>query len=133
MRKKVLAAAAACSLLSLAGCSSDNHAPDQGSGDLNQYGQYASGRADDQYHARSQDGPDTKSKNRTEPNNESAASKTVAVAEGDSLWSISEDQLGEGATPAEILSYVDELYRANRDAVGDDPNLIFPGQALTLP
>lgn len=136
MHKKVLAAAAACSLLSLAGCSSGDHAAEKGSGDFHQYSQYGSGKADNQHDAGSQDGPGAKGEKQTDSrdaSNESTASETVTVAEGDSLWSISEGQLGEGTTPAEVLSYVEELYWTNLDVVGDDPNLIFPGQTLTLP
>ncbi|MDT0187715.1 LysM domain-containing protein [Microbacterium sp. ARD31] len=52
------------------------------------------------------------------------------VQPGDSLWSIAR------AHPARDLT-VDErwraIWRANHDVVGDDPDLILPGQALRLP
>jgi hypothetical protein len=59
-----------------------------------------------------------------------AASGAYVVQPGDSLWSIAR------AHPALDLT-VDErwrsIWRANHDLVGDDPDLILPGQALRLP
>ncbi len=47
------------------------------------------------------------------------------VARGDSLSKIAEARRVSGGWP--------RLYRDNRSVVGDDPDLIFPGQRLTLP
>jgi LysM repeat protein len=59
----------------------------------------------------------------------SPASDAYVVRPGDSLWSIAEARTSGGS--------VDERWRAiwqaNRDVVGDDPDLILPGQALRLP
>jgi Tol biopolymer transport system component len=57
----------------------------------------------------------------------------VVVKPGDSLWSISQEQLGQTATLPRIDSYVGRLYALNRDQIGADPNLIFPGQRFSLP
>lgn len=56
--------------------------------------------------------------------------RTHVVRHGESLWSIAE------ANPA-AESGVDQRWRAiwsaNRDVIGDDPDLIIPGQQLRLP
>ncbi|MCL2652719.1 MAG: LysM peptidoglycan-binding domain-containing protein [Propionibacteriaceae bacterium] len=54
-----------------------------------------------------------------------AGAETVAVHSGDTLWSLSEANLGDG-------SRWPELYDANQ-AIIADPNVIYPGQALVLP
>jgi LysM repeat protein len=61
-----------------------------------------------------------------------AAAETadVIVRPGDSLWSIATENLPSGATTAQIDAAWREWYRANRDVIGDDPNLIRPGQHL---
>lgn len=51
----------------------------------------------------------------------------------DSLWLLGARRLGAQASDADIAAYVPELYRANRDVIGDDPDLVRPGQQLTLP
>lgn len=54
------------------------------------------------------------------------------VSAGDSFWSIAEDVVGRGRR---TRAYWDQLIAANRDrlAVSDQPDLLFPGQRLTLP
>lgn len=51
---------------------------------------------------------------------------TYTVRSGDWLSSIARDQMGS-------IDKWQELYEANKAVVGDDPNLIFPGQVLTIP
>jgi LysM repeat protein len=52
--------------------------------------------------------------------------KEVVVQPGDSLSGIAEEQTGDpGQWPT--------LYDANRDVIGDDPDLIYPGQVLAVP
>ena len=51
--------------------------------------------------------------------------KTYTVVAGDTLWSIAEKLFGDGCRWQEI-------YDANKALVGPDPDLILPGQALTL-
>ena len=57
----------------------------------------------------------------------------VVVAPGDSLWSISQELLGPQATPPRVYREVERIYALNRNLIGPDPNLIFPGQKLLLP
>lgn len=60
-----------------------------------------------------------------------AAPTTVVVAPGDSLWSITADLL-PGAGDAAIAAAWPRLYAANSGVVGADPDLIHPGQVLTI-
>ncbi|MFI8338860.1 transglycosylase family protein [Streptomyces sp. NPDC085639] len=58
------------------------------------------------------------------PTGTSVLPNPYVVAPGDSLSAIATDQRVEGGWQA--------LYETNRTTVGDNPNLIFPGQRLTL-
>lgn len=55
-----------------------------------------------------------------------SAQGEVVVAAGDFLWKLAEQHLGDAARWP-------ELYQLNRDAIGDNPNLLQPGQRLRLP
>ena len=55
------------------------------------------------------------------------------VRAGDSLWSISQRQLGAAATPAQVAAAWPRIYAMNRRVIGTNPDLIHPGQQLTLP
>ena len=48
------------------------------------------------------------------------------VVSGDTLWGIATQYLGNGGRWREI-------YDANKDVIGDNPNLILVGQELTMP
>jgi nucleoid-associated protein YgaU len=50
---------------------------------------------------------------------------TYTVQKGDTLWSIAQQHLGDGASWAVI-------YGQNADIIGDNPDLIFPGQTITI-
>lgn len=52
--------------------------------------------------------------------------KTYTVAGGDSLWKIAKKFYGNGAEYTKI-------YDANKGVIGGNPNLIYPGQVLTIP
>lgn len=62
-----------------------------------------------------------------EPAEDAAVIHIVGV--GDSLWSIAVDQPSSGSTAQDI---VDDIYSANREIIGADPNLIMPGQRLEI-
>ncbi len=53
------------------------------------------------------------------------APKTHTAKKGDTLWAIAQKHLGKG-------SRYPEIHKLNKDKV-KDPNLIYPGQVLTLP
>jgi nucleoid-associated protein YgaU len=73
------------------------------------------------------------------PSSSTAAAPTapsgeaVTVAPGDTLWGIAAERLGPDATNAEIAIEWPRWYAANRQVVGADPNLIYPGQRLRPP
>ena len=58
---------------------------------------------------------------------------SVRVRPGDSLWLIAAHRLGRGADAADIAASWPRWYAANRAVIGDNPDLIRPGQLLTAP
>lgn len=54
--------------------------------------------------------------------------RTYTVVSGDSLWKIAQKLLGNGNRWQEIYSY-----NNNRNIIGGNPNLIKPGQVLSIP
>ncbi len=66
-----------------------------------------------------------------QPAPESSTTRLV-VEPGDSLWSISEEHIGPGASPKQIAYEFERTFDLNRGRIGEDPNLIFPGQELVL-
>jgi LysM repeat protein len=58
---------------------------------------------------------------------------TITVSPGDSLWSIVQQKLNPGATPQQVMLEVQQIYELNRDRIGADPDLIFPGQEFLVP
>jgi nucleoid-associated protein YgaU len=62
-----------------------------------------------------------------------AVSDTVTVRRGDTLWSIAAGHLGSGATDAEVAAEWPRWFEANRAVIGDDPDIILPGQQLLAP
>ena len=61
-----------------------------------------------------------------------SATTRLVVEPGDSLWSISEEHIGPGATPEQVAYEVGRIFELNRDQIGENPNLIFPGQEFFL-
>jgi nucleoid-associated protein YgaU len=61
------------------------------------------------------------------------SSAVVVVHEGDSLWSIAARHLGPTTTDAQIAAEWPRWWAANRDVIGPDPSLIYPGQRLRPP
>jgi hypothetical protein len=58
--------------------------------------------------------------------------RTHTVRKGDTLWSIAEESL-PNHDPRSVARYWPKIHRANRDVIGPDPSLIYPGQVLHLP
>jgi LysM repeat protein len=58
---------------------------------------------------------------------------TVTVRRGDSLWSIAARHLGSGASDQEVALAWPRWYAVNADVIGQDPDLIHPGQRLRIP
>lgn len=57
----------------------------------------------------------------------------VVVRSGDTLWGLAERSLPEGASPADVAAAWPRWYRANHAVIGDDPDLLRPGQHLVAP
>jgi hypothetical protein len=57
----------------------------------------------------------------------------VVVHRGDNLWRIAEDRLRSPASAGEVAALVHDLHRRNRGVIGPDPDLIRPGQRLSVP
>lgn len=55
------------------------------------------------------------------------------VRAGDSLWSIAAQHLPAGAGPSDVARATARWHAANRAVIGDDPDLIQPGQRLRPP
>ncbi|WP_226832229.1 LysM peptidoglycan-binding domain-containing protein [Brachybacterium sp. FME24] len=75
---------------------------------------------------------------RTEPSGDPTAApqsaSTVVVRPGETLWSITDDLLSPTPDhPSEIATAWPLLHEANRDVIGTDPDLLEPGQVLTVP
>jgi hypothetical protein len=57
----------------------------------------------------------------------------VVVHRGDTLWGIVARQLGPHASDAEVAHAWPRWWAANRQVIGDEPDLIKPGQVLHAP
>ncbi len=59
--------------------------------------------------------------------------RTVRVVRGDSLWVLAVRDLPDNASLAAVDERWRAIHAANREVIGDDPDLILPGQQLRLP
>jgi LysM repeat protein len=66
------------------------------------------------------------------PVEKASRATSYEVQAGDTLWSIAQEHLGTD-DPRAIARYWPLIHRQNRELVGDNPDLIVPGQRLQLP
>jgi hypothetical protein len=62
-----------------------------------------------------------------------ASAADVVVHRGDTLWDIARRDLGADATDAEVAHAWPAWHEANLAVIGDDPDLLLPGQVLRRP
>ena len=62
-----------------------------------------------------------------------AGTYSYTVQAGDTLWSIAAEQLGEGTDASTIYNYTLDIYEANKDARGQNTELLYAGQVLQIP
>ena len=65
-------------------------------------------------------------KKSTKRTSNASTSTTYTVKKGDCLWNIAKKYYGSG-------SKYTVIYNANKKVIGSNPNLIYPGQVLTIP
>jgi hypothetical protein len=54
------------------------------------------------------------------------------VGPGESLWSITQEQLGPNAAPDRVADELGRIYGSNRDRIGGDPNFVLVGQEIIV-
>ena len=62
-----------------------------------------------------------------------AGTYSYTVQAGDTFWSIAAEQLGEGTDASTIYNYTLDIYEANKDALGQNAELLYEGQVLQIP
>ena len=58
---------------------------------------------------------------------------TAIVEPDDTLFGLAQEHLGPAARPELIPDEVNRIHDLNRDVIGDNPHMIFPGQHLRMP
>ena len=67
------------------------------------------------------------------PRPETTRRSTVVVRPGDSLWELAERSLPAPVSDADRAAEWPRWWAANRDVIGDDPDVLRPGQHLVAP
>jgi nucleoid-associated protein YgaU len=60
-------------------------------------------------------------------------SQAYVVRPGDTLWEIAAERLPRDARPSEVAAAAARWWSANRTVIGPDPNVLHPGQVLSIP
>lgn len=76
--------------------------------------------------------PAVSSAQRTSHQDDDGADEVV-VKRGDTLWAIAARTLPGDASAADVMRAVASWHDTNREVIGDDPDLILPGQVLRAP
>ena len=63
----------------------------------------------------------------------SQAPSEVTVLAGDTLWDIAARELGPAATDVDVALHWPRWYQANKAAIGQNPDVLLPGQILKSP
>lgn len=82
-------------------------------------------RAEDVHESEPEAEPETEPESAIEDEPEAETNGIYVVREGDSLWRIAEEKFGDGMQ-------WNRIYEANRELIGDDPNLIYVGWELKI-
>ena len=64
---------------------------------------------------------------------DSQAPSEVTVLAGDTLWDIAARELGPAATDVDVALHWPRWYQANKAAIGQNPDVLLPGQILKSP
>lgn len=67
------------------------------------------------------------------PGPASAGAGTVVVRAGDCLWDLAREHAGPAATDREVAALTTAWHQTNLTVIGSDPDLLRPGQVLTIP
>lgn len=84
-----------------------------------------------QQQGQQQQGQQNQQQNRQQQRQQQAGQHVVV--RGDTLWDIAAASLPDGASNADIARETQRWYQANRSTIGDNPDLILPGQILQAP
>lgn len=77
--------------------------------------------------------PDIDWPSSTEESTATTEPSTVTVHVGDCLWDLAAKYLDPAASMSEVATAVVAWWRTNQAVIGDDPNLLYPGQELVVP
>ena len=98
---------------------------------MTQVGQTGNQQQGQQNQGQQQQGQQNQQQNRQQQRQQQAGQHVVV--RGDTLWDIAAASLPDGASNADIARETQRWYDANRQVIGENPDLILPGQILQAP